>query len=135
MTTPDITKLIARADHLVRPFLGEHDTWRHDPAGMPLINDMLGALSRVMNTAWPHVRLDLSWNDGEVVIGRRDAREDHMAFSLEEAVLALLVDELERTCAICREIDGHDHACPVLALELDDEEERSARAAEEVGAA
>ena len=117
----DLANLVEEADRLVRPFMEIDDSWGHGPEGLPLLQDMAYALRRV--TGRP-VRIDWSFREqvGEHIVGHRDGREDHTGWSIEEALLGLLVDELRRTCPVCRERDGHESRCPVLAAELAEEE-------------
>ena len=119
MTLQDLVNLVEEADHLVRPFLLPGDTWRHDRDGVPEIDDMMVALQRV--TGRKSVRLDVSYRGYEFVVGWHGRAEDFIEGTFPEALLAMLADEFRRTCAACREFDGHEASCPIHLAELAEE--------------
>jgi len=115
--TPEITAAIADADRLVKPWLRSSDTWRLDAAGLPELDDMAIAMERLAGTH-ETVHLEVSYSAYEWTVRRRRGREEFFAWSFSEAVLLMLADDLRRTCAMCREYDGHAASCPALAEAL-----------------
>lgn len=115
---PETAEALATADRLVKPWLAAGDDWRKNIDGLPEIEDIFVALARVREQKRPDVRVDVHFLGYSYYVGHDDSHEQFEAPTLAEAVLLLLADDLRRTCAECREYDGHDHLCPALAAEV-----------------
>lgn len=110
--SPEIVAAIAEVDRLVRPWLMKGDDWRKDADGLPVVEDIVVALSRVRGGR--QVRLDVRYQ-GDFFVADEGSSDTFDGPTLQEALLLMLQDDLRRTCPKCREHDSHDVNCPALA--------------------